>query len=113
MRHTHLEQSEKSAVAEQSINTGHCIGFGSTSVLDRAAGYMDCLMKEATEIQVNARNFNRDGGFIFRRPCILRPTCYPIRKLSHSHISTLRMRRETVLKMLSFLPFNYLTWLVV
>jgi hypothetical protein len=47
LRHIRLEQPEKSAVAEHSINTGHRIDFSSTSVLDKAAGYMDRLMKEA------------------------------------------------------------------
>jgi hypothetical protein len=61
--HIRLEQPEKSAVAEHSINTRHHIDFSSTSVLDKAAGYMDCLVKEAIEIWLNTRNFNREGGF--------------------------------------------------
>jgi hypothetical protein len=36
----------------------------STSVLDKTAGYMDRLMKEAIEIWLNTGNFNRDGGFM-------------------------------------------------
>jgi hypothetical protein len=67
MRHLRLEQPEKSAVAEHSINTGHRIDFSSTSVLDKAAGYMDRLVKEAIEIRLNPRNFNRDGGFTLSR----------------------------------------------
>jgi hypothetical protein len=67
MRHIHLEQPKKSAVAEQSINTRHRTDFSSTSVLDKAAGYMDHLVKEAIEIWLNTRNFNRDGGFTLSR----------------------------------------------
>jgi hypothetical protein len=75
MRHIRLEQPEKSAVAEHSINTGHRIDFSSTSVLDKAAGYMDRLVKEAIEIRLNPRNFNRDGGFTLSR------AWYPVIKM--------------------------------
>jgi hypothetical protein len=50
MRHIHLKQPEKSAVAEHGINTGHHIYFNNISMLDRATGYMDHLIKQATEI---------------------------------------------------------------
>jgi hypothetical protein len=50
MRHVHLKQPEKSAVAEHNFNTGYRIDFSSTSVLDKATGYMDRIVKEATEI---------------------------------------------------------------
>jgi hypothetical protein len=63
MRHIRLEQPEKSAVAEHSINTSHRIDFSSTPVLEKTAGYMDRLVKEAIEIRLNTRNFNRDDGF--------------------------------------------------
>jgi hypothetical protein len=56
MRHVHLKQSDKSAVAEHNFNTGHHIDFSSTSVLDKTAGYMDCLMNEAIEIWLNTGN---------------------------------------------------------
>jgi hypothetical protein len=48
VRHIQLDQPEKSAVVEHSINTGHEIDFN-VSVLDRASGYMDCLIKEAIQ----------------------------------------------------------------
>jgi hypothetical protein len=47
MRHIRLDQPKKSAVAEHSINAGHQIDFNNVSVLDRASGYMDRLVKEA------------------------------------------------------------------
>jgi hypothetical protein len=62
MRHIRLDQPEKS-VAEHSINTGHQIDFNNVSVLDRASGYVDCLVKEAIQISLNQNNFNRDNGF--------------------------------------------------
>jgi hypothetical protein len=63
MRHIWLNQPEKSAVVEHSINTGHQIDFNSISVLDRASEYMDHLIKEAIQIRLNHKNFNRDSGF--------------------------------------------------
>jgi hypothetical protein len=66
MRHIRLDQPEKSAVAEHSINTGHKINFN-VSVLDRASGYMDRLVKEAIQIRLNQKNFNRDYGFTLSR----------------------------------------------
>jgi hypothetical protein len=67
MRHIHFEQPKKSAMAEHSINTRHRIDFRSTFVSDKAAGYVDRLIKEAIEIRLNTRNFNRDGGFTLSR----------------------------------------------
>jgi hypothetical protein len=58
-----LGQPEKSTVAEHRFDTGHNIDFKSISVLDKATGYMDCVIKEATEIRLHPKNFNRDGGF--------------------------------------------------
>jgi hypothetical protein len=67
MRHVHLKQHDKPVVAKHNFNTGHCIDFSSTSVLDKTTGYMERIVKEATEIRLNTRNFNRDGGFILSR----------------------------------------------
>jgi hypothetical protein len=63
LRHVSPEEPEKSAVAENSINTGHRMDFSGTSVSDKRERYMDCLVKEAIEIRLNFSNFNRDGGF--------------------------------------------------
>jgi hypothetical protein len=48
-------------------NTGHLIDFNNISVLDRATGCMDRLVKEAIEIKLNSENFNRDCGFTVSR----------------------------------------------
>jgi hypothetical protein len=66
MRHIRLDQPEKSAVAEHSINAGHKIDFNNVSVLDRASGYMDRLVKETIQIRLN-QNINRDNGFTLSR----------------------------------------------
>jgi hypothetical protein len=59
IRHIHLNQPEKSAVAEHSVNTGHQIDFSNITILDRTSGYMDPVIKE----RLNRKNFNRDNGF--------------------------------------------------
>jgi hypothetical protein len=41
MRHICLDQPEKSAVAEHSMNTGNQIDFINITILDRTSGYMD------------------------------------------------------------------------
>jgi hypothetical protein len=66
MRHIRLDQPEKSAVAEHSIYAGHNIDFNNVSVLDRAWGYMDRIVKEAIQIRLN-QNINRDNGFTLSR----------------------------------------------
>ncbi|GFG30771.1 hypothetical protein Cfor_10855 [Coptotermes formosanus] len=63
-RYICLHQPKESAVAEHSISIGHCINFGGTSILDGSSGYVDRLVKEAIEIQLNKNNFNREGCFI-------------------------------------------------
>jgi hypothetical protein len=67
MRHIRLDQPQKSAVAEHSINAGHKIDFNNVSVLDRASGYMDRLVKEAIQIRINQNIITRDNGFTMSR----------------------------------------------
>jgi len=67
MRHIRLDQPEKSAVAEHSVNTGHQIDFSNITILDRTSGYMDRVVKEAIHIRLNRKNFNRDNGFNLSR----------------------------------------------
>jgi hypothetical protein len=66
-RHIRLGQPEKSAVAEHKFDTGHNINFSNISILDKATGYMDRVIKEAIEIKLHANNINRDGGFNLSR----------------------------------------------
>jgi hypothetical protein len=79
MRHIRFDRPEKSAVAEHSINAGHMIDFNNVSALDRASGYMDRLVKEAIQIRLNHKNFNRDGGFTMSR------AWNPVTKLLFTH----------------------------
>jgi hypothetical protein len=46
----------KYAMAEHRFEMGHNIDFSSTSILDKATVYMDCVIKEAVEVRFNLRN---------------------------------------------------------
>ncbi|KAJ4451026.1 hypothetical protein ANN_02462 [Periplaneta americana] len=48
--------------AQHSLETGHKIDFGATTILDKTSGYWDLVIKEAIEIHLNGNNFNRDGS---------------------------------------------------
>jgi hypothetical protein len=81
IRHIRLDQPEKSAVAEHSINAVHKIDFNNVSVLERASGFMDRLVKEAIQIRLNQNNNNnnRGNGFTLSR------ACNPVTKLLLTH----------------------------
>jgi hypothetical protein len=63
MRYIRLGQPDKSVVVEHRFETAHNIDFSSISILDKATGYIDHMIKEATEIMLHPRNLNMDGGF--------------------------------------------------
>lgn len=63
MRRIHMGQPQKSTMAEQRFDTGHNINFKSIYMLDKATGYMDCVIKEATEFRLYPKNFNKGSGF--------------------------------------------------
>jgi hypothetical protein len=56
MRHICRGQPEKSAMAEHRFDTRHNIDFKSISILDKATGYTDSIIKEATEIRLQHKN---------------------------------------------------------
>jgi hypothetical protein len=58
-----LKQPEKSAIAEHSLVHAHRVDFDKTSILCRANGYWDRVVKEAVEIRLEKRKVNRDSGF--------------------------------------------------
>jgi hypothetical protein len=43
-------QSEKSAVAEHILDTGHTMEFNNIHILAKVDGHMDSLVKEAIEV---------------------------------------------------------------
>jgi hypothetical protein len=62
-RHFRLCQPEKSAVAEHSINNDHTILWDKARILCRANHFWERLTKEAIEIRLEKKNFNRDQGY--------------------------------------------------
>jgi hypothetical protein len=69
MKHVHFGQPKKSPIAEYNVDTEHGMKFNSTCRPDKVAGYVEHMVKEATEIQLNLSNINRDGGIMVSLSC--------------------------------------------
>ncbi|KAJ4436864.1 hypothetical protein ANN_16996 [Periplaneta americana] len=47
---------------KKALKSATRVGFSATTILDKTSGYWDLVIKEAIEIQLDGKNFNRDGG---------------------------------------------------
>jgi hypothetical protein len=62
-RHIRLQNPDKSAVAEHSIDQGYRIKFHNSSILAKKTRYMDRIVRETIEIELHPYNINNEGGF--------------------------------------------------
>jgi hypothetical protein len=54
-------QTDKSAVVEHTNESGHRVEFRETEILAKISGYMDQLVKEATEIILHSNIIEESG----------------------------------------------------
>jgi hypothetical protein len=57
-RHIRLEHPGKLAIAEHNIDQGHCIQFHNSTIIATKTRYMDCIVREATEIELHPYSVN-------------------------------------------------------
>jgi hypothetical protein len=66
-RHIRLQHPDKSAVAEHSINLDQLIQIQNTTILSTKPRYMDRIIRETIEIELQPNNMNRLVGLRLRR----------------------------------------------
>jgi hypothetical protein len=61
--HLHHEHRDGSAMAEDSVNSGHSIQLQDTRILSTKSQYIDYIIIEVTEIELHPNTMNREDGF--------------------------------------------------
>jgi hypothetical protein len=77
-QHIWLIQPDKSVVAENRFNHGHLIKLQDTKILFIKSSYMNQLLREATELEIQPHNKNRDDGLNLSRSW--RPLIWSLRE---------------------------------
>ena len=65
--HIRLGHPVKSAVAELRLKHNHVIKFQDTRILPAVIGYMERLIREVVELELNLNNMNREDGLTLNR----------------------------------------------
>jgi hypothetical protein len=87
-QHIQLKHPDKSALTKHSIDPGHHIHFHNTSILATKTQYMDCIVREAIDIELAFPHSQKMEATLSSETSVLtRPTWrhMPVDSILHSH----------------------------
>jgi hypothetical protein len=84
-RHIRLEQPDKAAVSERSVNLGYHIQIDNNCILATRTRYMGHVLRDATHLELCPINMNREDGFCLSKWW---------REATHLELCPINMSRE-------------------